>query len=306
VRGVAAAVGQIYFVLTVLCFITYWVLGMTPFDALNHALSTLPTAGFSTHDASFAYFNSPALEWAGSIFMISGAVPLLAYLRLFKRGRLMERIDRQAMTLVVAIALVTLALALWMVVARGFDPATAITKAAFNVTSIVTTTGFTSLDYTALGAFAGVLFFLLSFIGGCTGSTAGAIKIFRFQVITGIIRQYLRTTVHPHVVVPVRYGSRALSDDQVASVGTFVFLYFASFAVSAAVLSLMGLDAEVALSSAAQAIGNVGPGIGPVVGPAGNFAGLPDPAKIVLAVTMIVGRLEILGVLILFLPSFYR
>jgi trk system potassium uptake protein TrkH len=279
---------------------------MTSFDALNHALSTLPTAGLSTHDASFAYFNSPAIEWAGTIFMASGAVPLLAYLRLFRSGSVAGRIDRQAVVMLVLLAIVSLVFATWLVVARGYDFGTAITKAAFNVTSVVTTTGFTSFDYTALGAFAGVLFFVLSFVGGCTGSTAGALKIFRLQVLAGVIRQHVQAVIHPHAVAPVRYGAHALSDEQIASVGTFVFLYIATFAVVAAALGLMGLDPETALSSAAQAVGNVGPGIGPVVGPTGNFASLPDPAKVLLAVTMIVGRLEILGVLILFLPSFYR
>jgi trk system potassium uptake protein TrkH len=279
---------------------------MTPFDALNHAFTTLPTAGFSTHDSSFGYFNSPALEWAGVVFMAAGAFPLLAYIRLFRPGSVGERIDRQAVMLVVILAVATVIFAGWMVVAKGYDVGIALTKSAFNVASVVTTTGFVSFDYTALGAFAGVLFFGLSFLGGCTGSTAGGLKIFRLQVMTGVVVQHIRAAVHPHVVAPIRYGSRVLSEDQIASVGTFVFLYFIAFAVISVFLSLIGLDAEIALSSAAQAIGNVGPGIGPVVGPAGNFSSLPDAAKVALSLAMIIGRLEILGVLILFLPNFYR
>jgi trk system potassium uptake protein TrkH len=306
VRGIAGAVGQVYVALTVACVIAYWALGMTPFDAVNHALTTLPTAGFSTHDSSFGYFNSPALEWAGVIFMYSGALPFLAYLRLARPGPWRGRVDRQALSLAVVLAAATLIFAAWMVLARGFDVGTALTKSAFNVTSVVTTTGFVSTDYTGLGAFAAVLFFILSFVGGCTGSTAGALKIFRLAVMAKIIGQHIREAVHPHVVAPVRYGTQVLSADQLASVGTFVFLYMAAFVVIALALSAIGLDAEIALSSSAQALGNVGPGVGPVVGPAGNFSSLPDSAKLILSFAMILGRLEILGVLILFMPSFYR
>ncbi|CAN5220630.1 TrkH family potassium uptake protein [soil metagenome] len=305
-RAVANAVGRVYLVLTVLCFLTYWVLGMSVFDALNHALTTLPTAGFSTHDASFGWFNSPALEWAGTVFMVAGSLPLLAFLRVLRPGTLRERLDPQVVTFFLILTGATLVFAGWMIIAKCFDIGTALTKSAFNVSSVISTTGFVSFDYTALGAFAGVLFFLLNFIGGCTGSTAGALKIFRLQVMTKVIVQHVRQAIHPHAVAPVRYAGRSLTDDQVASVGAFVFLYFAAFVAGAVALAALGLDAEVAFSSAAQALGNVGPGIGPVVGPAGNFAGLPDAAKVVLSFAMIIGRLEILGVLILFLPSFYR
>jgi trk system potassium uptake protein TrkH len=306
VRAIAFAVGKVYLLLTAACFLTYWALGMTAFDAVNHALTTLPTAGFSTHDASFGYFNSSALEWAGTLFMISGAIPFLAYVRLVGRGTVRERIDRQAVTMVGILAAATFGFAAWMVVARGFDVGSALTKSAFNVTSVVTTTGFASFDYTGLGAFAGTLFFFLTFVGGCAGSTAGGLKVFRLMVMTKVVSQHVRMAVRPHVIAPIRIGTRVLTDEQVASVGAFVVLYFAAFAASAAILSLLGMDAEAALSSAAQALGNVGPGVGPTVGPAGNFASLPDAAKLILAFTMILGRLEILGVLVLFMPSFYR
>lgn len=306
VRGVATAVGQIYLVLTLACFITYWALGMTPFDALNHAFTTVPTAGFSTHDASFAYFASPAIEWAGVIFMILGALPFLAYLRLVRGRTLQERIDSQVIVLVVALAILILIMAIWLNSTHGFSAATSLTKSAFNVVSVMTSSGFSSTDYAAWGAFASTLMFLLFFVGGCTGSTAGGMKIFRFQVMAGIVSQHLRRTIHPHIVSPIRYGTRTVTDEQVSSVGSFVFLVFLSFAVIALFLGALGLDAETSLSAAAATINNVGPGIGPLVGPAGNYATLPEMAKLVLCVAMIMGRLEILGVLVLFLPSFYR
>jgi trk system potassium uptake protein TrkH len=306
VRGIATAVGQIYLTLTLACFITYWALGMTPFDALNHAMTTLPTAGYSTHDSSFGYFNSPAIEWAGIVFMLSGAMPFLAYLRLLRGGSLTERLDPQALTLVVAFAVIVLVFSVWLHFAHGVDAGTALTKSAFNIASIMTTTGYASTDYLVWGAFSTTFFFVLTFVGGCTGSTAGGLKIFRFQVMYGVIAQHVRRVLRPHVVMPIRYGTRTVTDDQVASVGSFVFLFFLSFAVFALILAALGLDAETSLSAAATAIGNVGPGVGTIVGPAGNFAALPDAAKLVLCAAMIMGRLEILGVLVLFLPSFYR
>ena len=166
---------------------------------------------------------------------------------------------------------------------------TALTKTAFNTMSVVTTTGYASIDYLQWGAFAAAWFFMLTFVGGCAGSTAGGPKIFRYQVMFRLIGQHIRKTIHPHAIVPLRYGTRTLSDEQMWSVGAFVFLYFAAFSVSAILLALIGLDPATALSGAATALGNVGAGIGPIIGPAGNFSTLPDAAKLVLTVTMIMG-----------------
>jgi trk system potassium uptake protein TrkH len=238
--------------------------------------------------------------------MILGALPFLAYIRLARGRTLSDRIDPQVVTLIVTLAVLVFIFSVWLHFTHGVDAGTALTKSAFNIVSITTTTGYASTDYLLWGAFASSFFFILTFIGGCTGSTAGGLKIFRFQVMYGIVGQHLQRVVRPHAIVPIRYGTRTITDDQVASVGTFVFLYFLSFAVFSLILAGFGLDAETALSAVAQAIGNVGPGIGPVVGPAGNFSTLPDAAKLVLCAAMIMGRLEILGVLVLFLPSFYR
>ena len=156
------------------------------------------------------------------------------------------------------------------------------------------------------GAVAAAWFFMLTFVGGCAGSTAGGPKIFRYQVMFRMIGQHIRKTIHPHAIVPLRYGSRALSGEPIRSVGAFVFMYFAAFAVTAGLLAMIGLDPATALSGAATALGNVGAGIGPIIGPAGNFSTLPDAAKLILTVAMIMGRLEILSILILLMPSFYR
>ena len=305
-RHVAGLVARVYALLTAACGLTYWALGMSPFDALNHALTTLPTAGFSTHDASFGYFRNPALEWAGVVFMISGALPFLAYLRVLRPGRWRDRIDPQIPVflsmLAIFVAIVTLYL--WATRQYGFFPA--LTEAAFNITSVITTTGFASTDYLKWGPFVATWFFLFNFPGGCTGSTAGGLKTFRLMVLYRIVVQQVAHLLHPHRTTQIRYGRKVLTDDQVGSVGTFAFLYFATFAILSLAVALTGLDMETAMSSVAECMANVGPGIGPVVGPAGNFSSLPDITKILLTFAMIAGRLEIQGVLILFLPSFYR
>lgn len=306
VRSIASAVGQVYLLLTALCFICYWLLGMSTFDALNHALTTLATAGYSTHDASFGYFDNPAILWTGTVFMACGAIPFLAYLRLVRGGFRREWIEPQVRAFLATLAVCIAVVAVWLMAAGhhfGFD---ALTHAAFNVTSIVTTTGFVSTDYMQWGAFAAGTFFLLTFVGGCSGSTSGGMKIFRYQMMFGMVGQHVRQAIFPHSVHHIRYGARVVSGEEAASVGAFFIVFMAVFAGFAAALAATGLDTTTAMSAAATAIGNVGPGIGPVIGPAGNFAPLTDVQKLLLCAAMIMGRLELFSVLVLFMPSFYR
>ena len=306
VRATAQALGQIYLGLTVLCFAAYLFLGMTPFDALNHAFTTVCTGGFSTHDASFGHFDEPALRWAAIIFMIAGAVPFLAYLRLVGRGRLRDRVEPQVLVFFVIVAAAVTAIFLWLAISGTLDFGEALTEAAFNAVSIVTTTGYVSADYSAWGAFTALAFFLFMFLGGCTGSTTGGIKILRYQILAATLFQHAKQTIYPHIVHPVRYGGRTIGNDQIASVGVFVFLYFATFATVAIIFAVTGLDTMTAVSAASAAIGNIGPGLGPVIGPDGNYVSFDDFQKLVFSFTMILGRLEILSVLVLLAPSFYR
>jgi trk system potassium uptake protein TrkH len=306
VRTVAAAVGQIYLVLTIACFMAYWLLGMTPFDALAHAFTTVCTGGFSTHDASFGYFHSDALDWASVVFMIAGGLPFLAYLQLVSRGTWRDRIDPQVIAFFTTVLVLSLIFATWLNLHHGLGGFDATTRATFSIVSIMTTTGYASVDYVKWGTFATAFFFMVSFIGGCTGSTSGGVKILRYQIMTGVVLQHIRQAIRPHVVSPIRYGNRIVTDDQVASVGTFVFVYFFSFIVFSLLMSLHGLDAATSLSAAIATLGNVGPGVAESIGPAGNFKGLPETAKLILSVAMITGRLEVMSLLFLFLPSFYR
>jgi trk system potassium uptake protein len=306
VRSVANSVGRIYLAITAACFLSYWALGMTPFDALNHAFTTVCTGGYSTHDASFSWFASDGLNWASVVFMTAGSLPFLAYVRVFRRGRLRERVDPQVTAYFFIAAVLSAIFALWLVLQPGHGTFSDVTSAVFTVVSIMTTTGFGAGEFAAWGTFATVFIFMVSFVGGCTGSTAGAIKVFRFQIMARVVVQHIRQALHPHLVSPMRYGRRVVTDDEVASVGTFVFLYLLAFVIVSGLVSLTGLDAATAMSATATTLGNVGPGITEAIGPAGNFAHMPEMAKVLLVIAMIVGRLEILGVMILFLPSFYR
>ncbi len=306
VRSVANSVGRIYLAITGACILSYWALGMTPWDALNHAFATVSTGGYSTHDASFSWFDSNALNWAAVVFMTAGALPFLAYVRLFRRGRLSERIDSQVTAYFIIAAGLSAVLAVWLTQQPGHSGFSDVTRAAFTTVSIMTTTGFGAGDFVTWGTFAATFVFLVSFVGGCTGSTAGGIKVFRLQIMARVVVQHIRQALHPHVVSRLRYGRRTVTEEEAASVGTFVFLYLLTFMIVSVLVSLTGVDAATAMSATAATLGNVGPGITEAIGPAGNFAAMPEIAKALLSIAMIVGRLEILGVMILFLPGFYR
>jgi trk/ktr system potassium uptake protein len=296
----------IYLVLTGLCTLVYGLAGMSSFDAVNHAMATVSTGGYSTHDASFAYFQGAALQWAGTIFMLAGALPFVAFIRFFKGEYRALWLHPQIRALVKFLALSAVSMAVWLSLTRDIGFFDALRLTAFNITSVVTTTGFASDDYGAWGPPAVAAFLIFTFVGGCTGSTSGAIKIYRFQVLWIVLRAELLRLVSPRRVVVLRYGQRSLPADVPASVLAFVAVFMATVAAFTLVLAGMGLDLETALSASATAITNVGPGLGPIVGPATNFAALPDPAKWVLSIAMLLGRLEIFTVLILLDPAFWR
>jgi trk system potassium uptake protein TrkH len=207
---------------------------------------------------------------------------------------------------VLFVLLVSAGMALYLILQGTHDTGAAFTQAAFNVVSVVSTTGYATADYSQWGVFPLVAFMFLIFVGGSTGSTSGGIKIMRFQIMASAIRQQVRRIMYPHIVQPVRFSGRPVTEDQVTSVGVFIFVYLSLVVVGALLLAATGLDFVTALSGSAQAAGNVGPGLGPIIGPSGTFASLGDFQKLVLAVMMILGRLEILSVLVLFAPSFYR
>ncbi|MCH2548137.1 MAG: TrkH family potassium uptake protein [Alphaproteobacteria bacterium] len=303
---IANAIAAVYGLITLVCAITYWLCGMSGFDAICHALTTVSTAGFSTYDASFGHFQNPKLEYASTIFMLVSALPFLLYYQML-RGRHQDMWRNTQVRWFLAIyAMSTAIMALWLVTKHPMSFEEAFRLSAFNVASIVTTTGYASTDYTLWGSFAVVFMFLLGVMGGCSGSTTGGIKVFRYQVLFETAKSQINQLIQPHGVFLPKYNHKPISDAVSNSVMTYFILFAMTFTVTAMLLSLMGLDYITSLSAAASAVANVGPGLGPIIGPSGNYAPLPDGAKYLLCFTMIAGRLELFTVLVLFSPSFWR
>lgn len=299
-------IGYIYFGLTLLCAMTYALLGMSAFDAINHAMTSISTGGFSTHDASIGFFKSPEIEWAATLFMAAGALPFVAYIRALRaRGQpLFSDIQVRAFFFFVAAASATIAATL--ILKTGRDAGEAIRLAAFHVVSIVTTTGYAAEDYNKWGEFALGAFLVLTFIGGCSGSTAGGIKIYRLQILLKLAHAHLKRLISPSQAVVVTYGTRRVGDEIEIAILTFLVAMLVSTAAFTAVLSWIGLDLVTALSAAASCLSNVGPGLGDIIGPSGTFGPLPESAKAVLSAAMILGRLEFFTLLVMLTPSFWR
>ena len=297
----------IYIGLTVICAILYNVLGMSEFDAVNHAMTTLATGGFSTYDASFGAFqSSPALIWTGTIFMAIAGLPFSVLILFAVRGRLDALRDPQIFAYAGMIGVLAIVVAISLRLGQGESFGHALTHASFNVVSIVTTTGYASTDYTLWGPFAIVLFFMATFLGGCSGSTSGGIKAYRLVIIASSVRTGLMRLIYPNSVRPVRYGTVAVEPEMQRTVFLFVCAYLGIWALGSIALAATGLDVETAVSGSITALANVGPGIGPVIGPSGNFSAIGDAAKLILIFLMLLGRLEILAVLVLLMPAFWR
>lgn len=296
----------IFLNLTAICALAYLMAGMNVLDATVHAMTTVATGGFSNHDDSLGFFKSVQVDIVATIFMIIGSLPFLLYVRALQGqiGPLFK--DAQVRTFFVL--LIALILAASMIeevygVRAGPD---ALRFAAVNVTSILTGTGYATTNYEGWGPVAVAFFFFVMFIGGCAGSTSCGIKIFRFQVLVQNVRQHLSRVLYPHGVFTQRFNGRPIDENVVSAVMSFFFLYIFTFAISASALSLAGVDTITALSGAGSAISNVGPGLGAIIGPAGNYQPLGDVPKWILATTMLVGRLELFTVLVLLSPRFWR
>ncbi|MES3007202.1 MAG: TrkH family potassium uptake protein [Pseudomonadota bacterium] len=296
----------IYLLLTLACLLAFWGFGMDFFNAINHAMATVSTGGYSTSDSSFAQFDSLALHWVAIVFMILGATPFVLMIRLFRHKQVSILRDAQWCGMLAILTTLSLLLVLPALAMPGETLSWAITHAAFNLVSVVTTTGFASTDYTQWGSFAIAIFFFATFLGGCSGSTSGGIKTFRVQLCFTVIREQIIRAIHPNAVMKRQYNGGTVSDEIVASLVAFLFLMAISVTVMTLLLALMGLDLITSLTASATALMNVGPGLGPIVGPAGNFSSLPGLAKWVLCAGMILGRLEFLTIIVLFTPAFWR
>jgi len=296
----------IYSGLTLASFLALWAAGMTPFDAINHAMSLISTGGFSTSDMSLANWAQPSVHWVAVVVMIFGSLPFTLYVATLRGNRRALLKDHQVRGFLGFLLITWLIFGTWLWLNSDNSWLDAFRIVAVNVTSIVTTTGVALGDYTTWGSFAVLLFFYLTFVGGCSGSTAGGLKIFRFQVAYVLLKANLQQLIHPRAVIKQQYNNHNLDEEIVRSLITFSFFFAITIGLIALGLALIGLDWVTALTAAATAVCNVGPGLGPIIGPAGNFSSLPDSAKWLLTLGMLLGRLEILTVLVLVTRAFWR
>ncbi|MGR3485822.1 MAG: TrkH family potassium uptake protein [Paracoccaceae bacterium] len=301
---IAARISVVYVGLTATCAMAYGVMGMEPFDAAVHAMTTVATGGMANTDASFSAFG-PGVHYVAVTFMLLAALPFVRYVQLIGGTAKPLWRDGQVRAFFGTVAVLVLAMtfAVW---ARADLPGEEGFRAAlFNVTSIMTGTGYASADYMAWGSLAVMLFFFIGLIGGCAGSTACSIKIFRYQLLFASIRVQIKRMRSPHGIFQPRYEGRVIADDVLNSVMAFFTAFLAVFVLAAIALGLTGLDFITSVSGAATALANIGPGLGPVIGPAGNFAPLEPVAKWILLTAMLIGRLEVMAVFTLLSARFW-
>lgn len=295
----------VYLLLTAVCTLCYALAGLKPFDAVTLAMSTLSSGGFANSDHSLSVFANPAVDYVAIVFMIVAALPFPLYVRALS-GDTRRLFTNPEVRVFLAIVALFTALSFLQQTFQGIASGeTALRWALFTVASLISTTGFMAADYTHWGAFSDAIFFTVMFLGGCTGSTSGGLKALRIAITAKAIRQHLKRIAFRAGVFPLRYGGAPVADDVVASVLSFVFLYLLTFLLLGAALNLIGLDLRTAFSAAIACLANVGPGLGPLVGPASNYGSLPDSALWLLTGAMMLGRLEIITVLVLFLPRFW-
>ncbi len=296
----------IYAAFTVALIFLYYICGMMPFDAISHSFTTISTGGFSTYDSSFAFFNNDKILLVAIIFMILGSLPFLVIIQTSKKNLLAIFKDHQVR---VFILILFIAIVLIFYFANSFidgNYLNKITAVSFNTISIISGTGYVSENFENWGNYASVLFLILMFIGGCAGSTTGGLKIFRFQILFKYINLHFKKMLKPHSIIASRFNGKKINESTYESVMSFFFLYILTFFSSALLLSFSGLDFLTCISAAASTISNVGPGLGPIIGPDGNYGTLDSYSKIILIGTMFLGRLELLTILVLLLPSFWR
>jgi len=304
--SVIGAIALVYLGLTLACMLAYRLAGMTGFEAIVHAMTTLSTGGYSTSDGSIGHFDSLLIDWIAILFMVLAALPFVLYVRMIDRRLVAFWHDSQVRFFLKTLAVAGGIVSLWLLRSQDVPFARAVTAGLFSVVSVVTTTGYAVEDYGKWGAFAVVLFFLLMALGGCTGSTAGGLKAFRLQVAWISIREHAMQIVQPHRVLVRSYGGRTLSDAVVASVMMVTLAFVLTVAALAVSLALTGLDPVSSISGALTAVANVGPGLGPVIGPAGNYSTLSDAAEWLMSAGMLFGRLEFVTILVILSPGFWR
>ena len=302
---IASRISVIYVALTAVCALTYSALGMGSLDAVVHAMTTIATGGFANSDSSFGAY-SPGAQYAASGFMLLACLPFVRYVQLTAgTARPLVR-DPQIRAFLATAAAIVAVLTTWRLLVTDVRGEEAVRTTLFNAVSILTGTGYASRDYMQWGSFPVAMMFFIGLIGGCAGSTTCSIKVFRYQLLLAAIAAEIRQIHQPHGVFQARYDGRPITEDVMSSVMLFFTLFIASLVVVAMGLGATGLDFVTSVSGAAAALGNIGPGLGDRIGPAGNFAGLDDAAKWMLSIAMLVGRLELLVVYALLTAAFWR
>ena len=296
----------IYTILTLLCAFSYKVFGMNVFDSLTHSMTTLATGGFSNYNDSIGYFNNNKIEWTAILFIILGSIPFIAYVKFISGNKKIFLSDTQIKTLIKLIMFSIMILFCYLLIKDNNFSLSNIRSISFNVVSILTGTGYVTQEFDKWGSFPLFYFLILMFIGGCAGSTTCGVKIFRVQILYKFIVNQLKKVIYPRGIFVIKYENNNVNDKFLASIISFIYLYIIIFFTLTALLSITGLDFITSISGAATSISNVGPGLGTIIGPNGNFSELPDISKWILSVGMILGRLELFAILVLFLPSFWR
>ncbi|MFL2520548.1 MAG: TrkH family potassium uptake protein [Alphaproteobacteria bacterium] len=296
----------LYVFLSVICAFLYFLNGMSGFDSIIHSMTTISTGGFSNYNQSFSYFNSFQIEIVSVIFMIIGSLPFVLYLQFLHRQRKFFFKDDQIKLFFLIILVIVLISTVWLSINQSDNIFSSFRLALFNIISILTGTGYSSSNFSNWGSFGTVIMMIIMFIGGCAGSTTGGIKIFRLQILFRGARTQIKKLTQPHAVLVMRFNGKTVNDNTYSSVMGFFFMYILLFIFSAISLSFFNLDFLTAFSAAASAISNVGPGIGDIIGPLGNYSTLDNGAKWILAITMVIGRLEIFTVLVLLSLNFWK
>ena len=304
---VAAIIILTYIILTLLCGFFYWIFGMTIFDSVSHAMTTIATGGFSTHNDSIGFFKNSNIEIVASIFIILGSIPFISYLKFIRGNRKVFFEDVQIKGLIYLLLFSILIMFIYLFFinyeSNFFDK---VRISSFNVISILSGTGYVTDDFGLWGKFSLIFFLLLMFVGGCAGSTACGIKIFRLQMLLIFLKNQVKKLISPNSVIVNKYNNQKISDEFINSVLIFIFTFLFIFLIISMLLSISGLDFITSISGAASAISNVGPGLGEMIGPNGNYKDIPNISKWVLSFGMLLGRLELFAVLVLFFPSFWR
>ena len=303
-KEIALRLIYIYTALTFLCGLTYKIFGMNYFDSLTHSMTTIATGGFSNYNESIGFFNSVSIEISAMIFIILGSLPFIAYIKFISGNKKILFNDAQIRSFFKIIIFSVAILTIYLAISDSAE--LNLRSIFFNIISILTGTGYVNAEFDTWGSFTLILFLGLMFIGGCAGSTTCGVKIFRIQILYLFISNELKKIIYPKGIFVLKYDQNPIDSKFISSIISFIYMYLVIFFVLTALLSLTGLDFVTSISGAATSISNVGPGLGSIIGPNGNFSTLPDISKWILTLGMILGRLELFAILVLFLPTFWR